>query len=69
MIAISADIRRSIEAFEPRIKVVGVRYQPDPDLPLELNFRLDCQVQLNHKDERVLIDVAMHGRDGYTRVK
>ena len=69
VIAISADIRRPIEAFEPRIKVVGVRYQPDPDLPLELNFRLDCQVQLNHKDERVLIDVAMHGRDGYTRVK
>lgn len=68
VIAISADIRRSIEAFEPRIKVTGVRHQPDPDLPLELNFRLDCQVRLNHKEEQVQIDVAMHGRDRYTRV-
>ena len=69
VIAISADIRRSVEAFEPRIKVTGLRYQPDPDLPLELNFRLDCQVRINHKDERVQIAVAMHGRDGYTRVE
>ena len=69
VVAISADIRRSVEAFEPRIKVTGVRYQPDPDLPLELNFRLDCQVQVNHKEEQVQIEVAMHGRDGYTRVR
>ncbi|WP_433887330.1 GPW/gp25 family protein [Pseudomonas vranovensis] len=69
LIAISADIRRSVEAFEPRIKVTGVHYQPDPDLPLELNFRLDCQVRLEHREEQVQLDVAMHGRDGYTRVK
>ena len=69
VLAISADIRRSVETFEPRIKVTGVRYQPDPDLPLELNFRLDCQMQVNHKEEQVQIEVAMHGRDGYTRVK
>ena len=69
MVAISTDIRRSVEAFEPRIKVTGVRFQPDPDLPLELNFRLDCQVQVNHKEEQVQIEVAMHGRDGYTRVR
>lgn len=69
VVAISADIRRSVEAFEPRIKVTGVRYQPDPDLPLELNFRLDCQVRVNHKEEQVQIAVAMHGRDGYTRVR
>lgn len=69
VVAISADIRRSVEAFEPRIKIKGVRFQPDPDLPLELNFRLDCQVQVNHKEEQVQIEVAMHGRDGYTRVR
>lgn len=69
VIAISEDIRRSIEAFEPRIKVTAVRYLPDPDLPLELNFHLDCQVRVNHKEEQVQIEVAMHGRDGYTRVK
>lgn len=69
VVTISADIRRSVEAFEPRIRVTGVRYQPDPDLPLELNFRLDCQVRVNHKEEQVQIAVVMHGRDGYTRVK
>jgi len=26
-------------------------------------------VQVNHKDEQVQIEVAMHGRDGYTRVR
>ncbi|MEN5200288.1 type VI secretion system baseplate subunit TssE [Pseudomonas wadenswilerensis] len=69
LIAISADIRRSVEAFEPRVKVTGVRYQPDPDLPLELSFRLDCQLRLDHREEQVQLEVAMHGRDGYTRVK
>ena len=69
VVAISADIRRSVEAFEPRITVKAVRYQPDPDLPLELNFRLDCQVRVNHKEEQVQIEVAMQGRDGYTRVR
>lgn len=68
LIAIGADIRRSVEAFEPRVKVIGVRFQPDTDCPLELNFRLDCQVQLNNKEEPVQIDVAIHGRDHYTRV-
>ena len=69
VVAISADIRRSVQAFEPRITVTGVRYQPNPDQPLELNFRLDCQVRVNHKEEQVQIEVAMHGRDGYTRVR
>ncbi|MCU1726898.1 type VI secretion system baseplate subunit TssE [Pseudomonas sp. 7P_10.2_Bac1] len=68
VIHISADIRRSVEAFEPRIKVRGVRFQPNPELPLELTFRLDCQVRLNNKDELVQLTVAMHGQDRYTRV-
>ncbi|KQB55028.1 hypothetical protein AQS70_19920 [Pseudomonas endophytica] len=68
VIHISTDIRRSVEAFEPRIKVLGVRFQPDPQLPLELTFRLDCQVRLNNKDELVQLTVAMHGQDRYTRV-
>lgn len=68
LIAISADIRRSVEVFEPRIKVIGVQFQPDPDLPLELNFRLDCQVRINNREEQVQIYVAMHSCDRYTRV-
>ncbi|MDE1168109.1 MAG: type VI secretion system baseplate subunit TssE [Pseudomonas sp.] len=69
VIHISADIRRSVEAFEPRIKVRSVRYQPNPQRPLELSFRLDCQVRLNNKEELVQLTVAMHGQGRrYTRV-
>lgn len=68
LLHISADIRRSIETFEPRIKVLGVRFVPNPDLPLELNFHLNCQVRLNHKDEQVQLHVAMQGHDRCTRV-
>ncbi|VVN92462.1 type VI secretion system baseplate subunit TssE [Pseudomonas fluorescens] len=68
LLHISADIRRSVEAFEPRIKVLEVRFEPNPDLPLELNFQLNCQVRLNHKDEQVQLHVAMHGQDRCARV-
>lgn len=68
VIHINADIRRSVEAFEPRIKVRSVRFEPDPQLPLELTFRLDCQVRLNNQDELVQLTVAMHGQNRYTRV-
>nr|WP_218180320.1 type VI secretion system baseplate subunit TssE [Pseudomonas gingeri] len=67
-LAISADIRRLIEAFEPRIKVIGVRYQPNPDLPLELNFHLDCRVRIDHRHDPVQIDVTLDNRNRYTRV-
>nr|WP_218176245.1 type VI secretion system baseplate subunit TssE [Pseudomonas gingeri] len=67
-LAISADIRRLIEAFEPRIKVIGVRYQPNPDLPLELNFHLDCHVRIDHRHDPVQIDVTLDNRNRYTRV-
>jgi type VI secretion system protein len=69
LVQISADIRRAVEAFEPRIKVLGVHFQPEPDLPLELNFRLNCAMQVNHKQEQVQIDLVMNGRDRYTQVK
>lgn len=68
VLLLSADIRRSIEAFEPRIRVLGVRFAPNPDLPLELNFHLNCQVRLNHKDELVHLHVAMHGQHRCTHV-
>jgi type VI secretion system protein len=69
LVQISADIRRAIAAFEPRIRVLEVHFHPDPDLPLELNFRLDCGLQVDEKEQQVQIDLIMNGRDRYTHVK
>ncbi|QXI30585.1 type VI secretion system baseplate subunit TssE [Pseudomonas vanderleydeniana] len=67
--AISDDIRRSIEAFEPRVQVVAVRFQPDREQPLVLNFQLDCQVCLGPGRVGPLqIGVTLDNRDRYTRV-
>lgn len=67
MARIGADIRRTVEAFEPRLKVLGLHFHPDPDAPLELNFRLDCQVRSHYQDESVQIDLVINHR--HTQVK
>ena len=67
MVQIGADIRRTVEDYEPRLRVLGLHFQPNPELPLELNFRLDCQVRMHHQDERVQIDLVVNHR--HTRVK
>lgn len=67
MARIGADIRRTVETFEPRLKVRGLHFQPNPDAPLELNFRLDCQVRSHSQDEHVQIDLVINHR--HTHVK
>lgn len=68
LIHISADIRRSIETYEPRVKIRDVHFRPDPDAPLDLNFRLDCVVAVESREELIEIDLVMNGHDRYTRV-
>lgn len=67
MAHIGADIRRTVATYEPRLKVLGLHFQPNPDLPLELNIRLDCQVRIHHQDEQVQIDLLVNHR--HTQVK
>lgn len=67
MACIGADIRRTVEAFEPRLRVLGLHFHPDPDSPLALNFRLDCQVRSHSQDEHVQIDLVINHR--HTHVK
>ncbi|TBU84485.1 type VI secretion system baseplate subunit TssE [Pseudomonas dryadis] len=62
------DIRRSIAAHEPRIKVVGVRVQPDPAQPLNLHIRLDCLVPLQGMEEQMEIDLVINGLDRLIRI-
>lgn len=64
---IGADIRHTVATYEPRLQVVGLHFQPNPDLPLELNFRLDCRVRIHQQDKQVQIDLVINHR--HTQVK
>lgn len=68
LVQVSQDIRASVAAYEPRVKVMSVRSRPDPAQPLSLNFRLDCLVPIFNKEEQVEIDLVIHHQDGYTRI-
>jgi type VI secretion system protein len=66
---VSADIRHTIDRFEPRIAVHALQAVPDAHAPLELHFHLDCQVQVNNHAEQLQIELLVSGHSRYTRVK
>ncbi|AIR90645.1 type VI secretion system baseplate subunit TssE [Pseudomonas cremoricolorata] len=66
---ISADIRRTIQRFEPRIQVHALKAVPDCHAPQELHFRLDCQVQVNDHAEQLDLDLMVNGHSRHTRVR
>jgi len=68
LLQVSQDIRESVAAFEPRIKVVRVQARPEPMQPLDLNFRLDCLVDVASAEEKMEIDLVIHRADRYARV-
>lgn len=66
---VSADIRRTIESFEPRIQVRGLKAVPDAHAPLKLHFRLDCQVRVDSRTEQLEIELLVNGHNRYTQVR
>lgn len=68
LIRTARGIRESIEAHEPRLTVRDVRFIPNPDAPLELNFRLDCVMTVEHPEEVFGIDLVMNGHNRHYRV-
>ncbi|HEN8798522.1 type VI secretion system baseplate subunit TssE [Pseudomonas sp. CM27] len=66
---VSADIRHTLQRFEPRIKVRTLKAVPDCHAPLELHFRLDCQVQVNDHTEQLQLELLVNGHNRYTRVR
>ena len=66
---VSADIRRTIQRFEPRISVHALKAVPDANAPLELHFRLDCQVLVGSHTEQLEIELLVNGHNRYTRVR
>ncbi len=66
---VSADIRRTIHRYEPRIKVYGLRGVPDTYAPMELHFYLDCQVQVDNRAQQLQIELLINSHNRYTRVR
>ncbi|MFK0310997.1 type VI secretion system baseplate subunit TssE [Pseudomonas sp. NPDC090233] len=66
---VSADIRRTLQRFEPRIHVRALKAVPDSHAPLELHFHLDCHVQVNNHAEQLQLDLLVNGHNRYTRVR
>ncbi|MFR0716257.1 type VI secretion system baseplate subunit TssE [Pseudomonas putida] len=65
---VSEDIRLTIARFEPRIHLQALTAIPDANTPLELHFRLDCQVHVNNHAEQLQIELLVNGHNRYTRV-
>ncbi|MCM8910763.1 type VI secretion system baseplate subunit TssE [Pseudomonas inefficax] len=66
---VSADIRRTIQRFEPRVHVRALKAVPDCNAPLELHFRLDCHVQVNNHTEQLQLELLVNGHNRHTRVR
>ncbi|MBC3423456.1 MULTISPECIES: type VI secretion system baseplate subunit TssE [unclassified Pseudomonas] len=66
---VSADIRRTILRFEPRVHVRSLKAVPDCHAPLELHFRLDCHVQVNNHTEQLQLELLVNGHNRHTRVR
>ncbi|MBH3460529.1 MULTISPECIES: type VI secretion system baseplate subunit TssE [Pseudomonas] len=66
---VSADIRRTIQRFEPRVQVRSLKAVPDCHAPLELHFRLDCHVQVNNHTEQLQLELLVNGHNRHTRVR
>lgn len=64
---IRANIKSSIEKFEPRIRNVNVIYVPINDNPLQLNFAIKGEIFHNGSQVPLAIDVSM-GVDGQFNV-
>ncbi|AIZ32423.1 type VI secretion system baseplate subunit TssE [Pseudomonas parafulva] len=66
---VSADIRRTILRFEPRVHVHALKAMPDCHASLELHFRLDCHIQVNNHSEQLQLDLLVNGHNHHTRVR
>ncbi|WP_085677459.1 MULTISPECIES: type VI secretion system baseplate subunit TssE [unclassified Pseudomonas] len=66
---VSADIRRTLQHFEPRVQVRTLKAVPGCHAPLELHFRLDCLVQVNNHTEQLQLELLVNGHSRHTRVR
>lgn len=65
---LAASVRAAIAQYEPRVNVRHVRLLPDADAPMELHFRVDCAMPVEHREQLVEIDLVMNRDDARYRV-
>lgn len=69
LIQVSADIRRAIQRYEPRIRVQTLHAVRDVNAPLDLLFRLDCQVQIDSRAEQMRLELLINSHNRHARVR
>lgn len=60
---IAHSIRKCIENYEPRVRVVSVKQNLDPDSPLQQNFRITLSTPVSNSKEQVVVEIMM--REGH----
>lgn len=61
------EIKRQIEAFEPRLTHVAVRHAPHPDRPLSLVFAVTATLATPGRAQQVTVETTV-GADGEVRL-
>jgi type VI secretion system protein len=61
-------VQEMIRAFEPRLTDPAVRFTPDPDNPLTINFRISAVLHYGDETERVTFDTIV-SEDKRVRVR
>ncbi|MCP3460881.1 type VI secretion system baseplate subunit TssE [Bradyrhizobium sp. CCGUVB23] len=57
--AVARMLKQEIEAFEPRLRNVSIRFHADPDKPLQLTFHVTAMVNDNDQVEHVSFDTIL----------
>ena len=58
-ISIAKDIKRSIDTYEPRVRVESVAYHPSDMSPFQIGFKLMCIINVSHKHKREEIELLL----------
>lgn len=69
LMQVSADIRRVIHRYEPRIRVQALHAERDANAPLDLLFRLDCQVKIDSRAEQLHLELLINSHNRHVRVR
>lgn len=67
-VRIIQDIRRNIEQYEPRVKVGDIAFLPNNDNPLNLQFRVACEIVSEVSIFNEDIDLYLNGYTKKLRV-
>ncbi|WP_084788890.1 type VI secretion system baseplate subunit TssE [Bradyrhizobium sp. Cp5.3] len=54
--ALAHSLKQQIETFEPRLKHLSIRFQADPDNPLQLSFHVNATVDYNAQMQPISFD-------------